>query len=116
MNILVIDDNMELRGLLAEVLQEKGHIVYQADNGEVGIDILEKEKIDFVISDIQMPIMDGYEFLVRVRKKFGNQPPIFLITGYSPYTLEQIYDAGANGYFEKPFDVDCFLLHLRKAV
>lgn len=116
MNILVIDDNTELRSLLAEALQEKGYIVYQADNGEVGIDILGKEKIDFVISDIQMPSMNGYDFLVRVRKEYGNKPPIFLITGYSPYTLEQIYEAGANGYFEKPFDVDYLLFSLRKAV
>lgn len=116
MNILIIDDNIELRSLLTEALQDKGYVVYQADNGKIGIDILGKEKIDFVISDVQMPIMDGYEFLKRARKKFGDKLPIFLITGYSPYALEQIYEAGANGYFEKPFDVDCLLLSLRKAI
>lgn len=116
MNILIIDDNTELRCLLSEFLQEKGFVVYQASNGKVGIDILAVEKIDFVISDIQMPIMNGYDFLVSARKRFGNQLPIYLISGYSPYTEEQIYEAGANGYFEKPFDIDHLLHNLRKAV
>jgi len=114
MNVLVIDDDIELRDILTGLLQDKGYFVYQAENGQVGIDLLGKVQIDFVISDIQMPIMNGYDFLIKARKIFGNHLQIFLVTGYSPYTSEQIYKAGANGYFEKPFELDNLLISLKK--
>lgn len=114
MNILVIDDNIEIRDLLEMTLLEKGHFVYSAENGKQGIETLSKQKIDFVISDIQMPIMDGYQFLVMARNRFGRKPPIVLVTGSSNYTPEQIYQAGADGYFEKPYDLNVLLRGLKE--
>jgi two-component system chemotaxis response regulator CheY len=66
-NVLIIDDEREIRELLAEMLFMNKFTVFQAENGRQGLAVLEKETVDVVISDVQMPIMNGMDFLKALR-------------------------------------------------
>lgn len=101
MNILIIEDDKELRDLFKEKFEEYGLIVFPAENGEVGLEILAHESIDFVLTDVQMPVMSGMDFLRNARKIKKQLPPIFIMTGGCQYTKKQFYDEGAAGFFEK---------------
>ncbi len=101
MTILLVDDNKDLRDCYKEELSRIGFVVFEAEDGEQALGLLRKQVVDLVISDVQMPILDGVGFLKQARKEFKNLP-IFIITGFSPYTEKEILNYGANGYFEKP--------------
>ena len=100
MKILIIDDLPDMRMVLRHSFEGFGFKITEAENGEEGLEALEKENFVFVLTDIQMPKMDGIEFLKKARAKFPDLP-IFVMTGFSPYTADQVLSFGANGYFEK---------------
>lgn len=114
MKVLIIDDDADLRQAIAikiaSSICSKVHVI-EAENGEDGLIALDTHSFTFVISDIQMPIMNGIEFLKRARVKFKDLP-IFIMTGASLYTKTEILAMGATGYYEKPYiDVDGLLKH-----
>lgn len=100
MRILLVEDNKDLRDCYKEELTELGVYVFEAENGKEALGLLKSIPVDLVISDVQMPILDGVGFLKKAREEFNNLP-IFIITGFSPYTEQQILSFGANGYYEK---------------
>jgi len=105
-NILVIDDEKSLIELLAVIFKKEGYGVMQAMSGEKALEILEKGGIDFVITDIRMPGLDGMEVLRRVKASYP-EVPVVMITAYG--TVQQAVEAlkaGALDYVVKPFDVD----------
>jgi len=101
--ILVCDDDSGMRTVLKAFLNEAGHTVIEAPNGQAAKDLLGKsEKVDLVISDVQMPGIDGIDLLNWVR---ANIPvPFILITGFS-HILEtkRAFDLGADDFLTKPF-------------
>ena len=68
--ILVIDDDEQMRSLLCRILTHDGHDVFEADNGQTGIEIFDKEGADLVITDLVMPEKDGIETIVVLRRTF----------------------------------------------
>lgn len=100
MKILLIEDLKDLRWALAEQFKHYGFEIVEAENGEEGLKALETLSPIFVLTDIQMPKMNGIEFLKQARAKFPTLP-IFVMTGYSPYSEAEVLGFGANGYFEK---------------
>lgn len=100
MKILIIEDISELRWALSEQFKHYGFEVVEAENGEEGLKTLETLLPVFVLTDIQMPKMNGVEFLKQARSKYPTLP-IFVMTGFSPFTEAEILGFGANGYFEK---------------
>ena len=100
MKILIIDDMEDLRWALAEQFKSYGFEIVEAENGEEGLKALETLSPVFVLTDIQMPKMNGVEFLKQARAKYPTLP-IFVMTGHSPYTEAEILGFGANGYYEK---------------
>ena len=74
--------------------------VFEAENGAEGLKVLRTQSITFVLSDLQMPKMDGIEFLKKAREQFPALQ-IFIMKGFSPYSEKDILDFGATGYFEK---------------
>ena len=100
MKILIIDDLSDMRWALAEQFKKYGFEILEAENGEEGLKALETLSPVFVLTDVQMPKMNGVEFLKQARAKYPNLP-IFVMTGFSPYTEAEILGFGANGYFEK---------------
>ena len=100
MKILIVEDLSDLRWALSEQFKDYGFEVVEAENGEEGLKALENLSPVFVLTDIQMPKMNGVEFLKQARTKYPTLP-IFVMTGFSPFTEKEILALGANGYFEK---------------
>jgi len=102
MDIMVIDDQEEMRMMLTEMLENKGHKVTAAENGKKAIDLLMIYKVDCIITDIVMPEIEGVEFILRLRQ---SHIPIISISGLSPETVisEFMASLGVIGFLQKPF-------------
>ena len=107
-NILVIDDKEEIRTLIKAVLGNFGFNLMEADNGQLGVQILREQKPDLVVCDINMPGMDGYETLCAVRESSATAPiPFILMTGaVSRDGFRRGMVCGADDYLVKPFTPD----------
>lgn len=106
MNILVVEDDRVLRELISDYFEMTGATIFQADNGQVGLQIVEKEMIDLVLSDVQMPVMDGIELLKKIRANNSTIPFVLLVTGQCELTEESALASGASGLIRKPFKMN----------
>ncbi len=112
--ILVVDDERSMRELLAIVLKREGYEVLLADNGRMAVEVLRRQPIDLVISDIKMPDMSGVEVL-RAAKQVDHDVPVVMITAFaSTETAVEAMRLGACDYLSKPFDVDELKLKVRE--
>ncbi len=110
--VLVVDDGEENRDLLAIVLGDVGLEVEGAENGQVGVDMVEAGTFDVVLMDMQMPIMDG-KTATRTLRERGCELPIIALTANAMKGYEQeLIEAGCTGYLTKPIDVDHLLATL----
>lgn len=102
--ILLVEDEADLRTNLVELLELKKYSVVAAENGQQALDFLEKLDIDLIVSDILMPGMSGYELLQKVRGKldYANLPFIFLSAKVSKEEIRQGMEGGAEDYLTKP--------------
>jgi len=105
-NVLVVEDEPDLREILVYVLQDIGYNVFEAENGEVGLKVCQNEKIDAIISDIRMPKLDGVQLLKNMREKSPEIPVIFLVTGFADIKENEVYKLGANAFLNKPYDIN----------
>src|SRR5437588_5432629 len=109
LNVLIVDDQpINLRLLRAE-LEAEGHNVYDASNGVEGLAVLDRQQIDVIISDILMPVMDGYRFCHEVRRstKYRDIPFIVYTSTYlSPSDEKLSLDLGADRYLRKPASLE----------
>lgn len=105
-NLLVIDDNTELRENTAEILSLAGYQVYTAENGKKGVEIALEKKPDLIVCDIMMPELDGYGVLHLVKKNAGTEqiPFIFLTAKTERNDFRKGMEMGADDYITKPFD------------
>lgn len=103
--ILVIEDNKELRQFINEYLSDT-YKVYEAENGEQGLQLCRQIKPILCVSDIKMPVMDGYKFCVNLKKDTSiSHIPVILLTALSDNeNVMTGYKLGADGYITKPFD------------
>lgn len=107
--ILVVEDDSDLKEIICDFFSLTNANVLSAANGKEAMVILGKEKIDFVMSDIQMPFMDGLELLKAIRKNDSKIPIVLMATGQSQLTEVEAKKMGAAGLINKPFNQD-FLL------
>ena len=84
LKILIAEDDRELRQLFSLVLTKNGYTVKGVSNGQEALDAMETEYYDLIISDIMMPVMDGYE-LVRQLREVGDKTPVLMITAKDAY-------------------------------
>ncbi|MDE6721408.1 MAG: response regulator [Bacteroidaceae bacterium] len=104
--ILLVEDNMELRALIAEQLREEGYAIEEASNGEEAWQRLSTgNNIDLIISDVMMPVMDGFDLCRHVKsaEHTSNTPIILLTAKHSDETRLEGYKMGADYYLTKPF-------------
>ena len=114
--ILVVDDEEIIRVLLDEILSEEGYKVFQAVDGRVAIDLLEKESFDLVISDMVMPEVGGIEVL-QAAFRIDPHYAVIMITGYpSVEAAVKLVSMGAADYITKPFNVDLIKVTVAKAL
>jgi two-component system chemotaxis response regulator CheY len=104
--ILTIDDSKTMRDMLLLTLTDAGFEVLQAVDGLDGLDVLKRERVDVIITDINMPKMNGYEVIEHLRANPDHQKtPILVLTTESDQENKiRARDAGANGWIVKPFD------------
>ena len=114
--ILTIDDFKTMRDMLMLTLSDAGFDVLQAVDGQDGLDVLGDERVDVVITDINMPRMDGYEVIRQLRKNpVHKTTPILVLTTESDAEKRNLArDAGATGWMVKPFDPDRLIATVRK--
>ena len=114
--ILVVDDEQSMRELLAIVLRREGYDVLLAENGRTAIEMLGREPVDLLISDIKMPDMSGVEVL-RAAKKIDQDILGIMITAFaSTETAIEAMRLGACDYLSKPFDIDLLKMKVREKV
>ncbi len=104
--LLVVDDETDLRDIVASELEFMGAKVFQAENIIIAQKILQEEYIDLVVSDIRMPGGTGIDLLDYIKARDVNFPPIILITGFADITVEKAFDKGAEALMNKPFKLD----------
>lgn len=104
--ILTIDDSKTMRDMLNVTLKGAGYEVVQAVNGQEGLDALGGGRFDVIITDINMPVMDGLTFIQEARKNPAHKatPILVLTTEGSRDMKERGRAAGATGWIVKPFD------------
>lgn len=105
--VLTVDDSRTMRDMLRLALTDAGHTVVQADDGQHGVEVLaETPDVDVIVTDINMPRMDGYAFIEHVRGHSNNKstPILVLTTESEPAKKQRAREAGATGWIVKPFD------------
>jgi len=108
-DILIIDDDRQMRRLLTRILQGAGHTVRAAENGRVGIALFQQRHPALVISDIVMPDMEGIETILALRREQPEIPIIAISGGSDPLYLQAAGKLGATAMLEKPFSADRLL-------
>ncbi|WMT86735.1 response regulator [Pelagibacterium sp. 26DY04] len=118
MRVLTVDDSRTILAMLHHTLTNAGFEVLQAENGQVGLDVLGREDVDVVITDINMPVMDGIEFIKQVRStgKHQSLPILILTTETSQDKRDQGRAAGGTGWIVKPFDPEKLISVINKVV
>jgi DNA-binding response OmpR family regulator len=110
--ILVVEDNKNIRKLMAVKLQQAGYEAYQAEDGEKALEIMDSVHIDLIISDIMMPRLDGYE-LTRTLREADYNIPILMVTAKDSFEdKEKGFLVGTDDYMVKPIDMNEMLLRV----
>jgi two-component system chemotaxis response regulator CheY len=115
--ILTVDDSPSIRQMLAYVLTANGYQVLEAADGEQGLALAKSHRADLVLTDQNMPRMDGIALIKALRglPEYKKVPIMMLTTESSQAIKQQGRDAGATGWMVKPFDPDKLLEMLRRA-
>ena len=110
--ILIVEDDKELSLLFQKVLEKSGYQVKSASDGAQALEVLDREYIDLIISDIMMPVMDGYELVSELRSA-GYQIPVLMITAKSSFDdMRQGFLSGSDDYMVKPVNVNEMVLRV----
>lgn len=113
LKILVAEDDRELCRLFAHVLIKNGYSVKEVSNGREALQALDEDYFDLIISDIMMPVMDGYE-LVRSLRDAGNTTPILMITAKDAFDdMRKGFLSGTDDYMVKPINVNEMVLRVQ---
>jgi DNA-binding response OmpR family regulator len=102
--VLVVDDDSSHRWMLGEALRAAQFDVIEAEDGGEALEQVSRQAVDLVISEVQMPHMDGLTLLDRLRDT-RPELPVFLVSGHAALRRESILERGASGFFEKPFAI-----------
>lgn len=111
-HILIVEDDRELRQLFQKVLTQNGYFVKGVENGKAAFAALEKEYADLIISDIMMPVMDGYELVLALREA-NIQIPVLMITAKDAFDdMRMGFLSGTDDYMVKPVNVNEMVLRV----
>ena len=101
-NILVVEDNPVNQMILTNLITKLNLTVFKADNGEEAVDIFQRENIDFIFMDCQMPVMDGYEATKKIRKIDAKVPIIAVTANALERDRQRCFSVGMNDFISKP--------------
>jgi two-component system chemotaxis response regulator CheY len=116
--ILVVDDSASLRSMVVFTLKQNGYNVVEAGDGQEALNKARGASFDLVLSDVNMPVMDGLTFCAELRKlpAFKFTPVLMLTTESSPDMKQKGKAAGATGWLVKPFNPDTLMATLKKVL
>jgi two-component system chemotaxis response regulator CheY len=108
---LIVDDSSVMRKIVERALRQAGLdqlVVHEAGNGTEGLELLKVKQVDLILSDINMPSMDGLEFLRQIRAQdlAPGVPVVMITTESSEEHVKQAIQSGAQGYIRKPFTAE----------
>lgn len=115
---LVVDDSATIRKMLSLALEKVGFEALTGGDGEQGLAQLTGQRVDLIITDLNMPVMDGLAFIraVRAREEYQNVPILMLTTESQVDVKAAGREAGATGWLVKPFNAEMLLQVIRKVV
>ena len=113
--ILLVDDEENYRELIAKVLTKAGYEVLQAADGMGALSLLERSNVNLVISDILMPVLNGYALVARLREKWPNMP-VILTTGFLSPDAAKSMMKGSVDFIPKPINAETLLDMVRGRV
>ncbi|MEA2059579.1 MAG: response regulator [Thermodesulfobacteriota bacterium] len=114
-SILIVDDEQSIRELIEKTVGRNNYTCFQASNGKDALEILDREHVDVVITDITMPVMDGIALTRKIRASYDQD--VLMMTGYiQDVTYENAIAKGANDFIQKPFDLKEFTIRLTRVV
>lgn len=112
-NILVVEDNLDLRELFVTTINNAGYRAFGATDGLDALNLMDNTHIDLIVADIMMPKMSGYE-LTKELRSLGNSIPILMVTAKDDYdSLQKDFSFGADDYMIKPVNVNELLLRIQ---
>ena len=111
--ILVVDDDKNIRRLYQAVLEDAGYRVHAAGDGEEALAVMDREYVDLVVLDVMMPKMDGYEFTKVLRENNDDLPILMVSAKQLPQDKKKGFLAGTDDYMTKPIDEEEMLLRIR---
>ncbi len=116
MKLLIVDDEKQQRDSIATIVQAWGHETAVAANGVEALDLMNRFAPAVIITDLKMPVMDGFELLNRLRES-GNFPPTIVLTAFGSLdkALSAVHDLGGFWFLEKPISVSALELLLERA-
>ncbi|VAX31124.1 Signal transduction histidine kinase CheA [hydrothermal vent metagenome] len=105
-NILIVDDSLSIRKFVSIILQQNGYRVYTASNGMEALEVIDEHPVDLIITDLEMPVMHGYEFLRELQRRgLAETIPVVILTSRgSEKHKEKAASLGAKEYLVKPFE------------
>ena len=105
LKLLLVEDDANLRYIIRGGLEDMigGYEIKDAANGEEGLKVWQEWQPDVIVSDIEMPVMDGYEMVKRIRETDPDIPILFSSGRVSPKDVVKGYELGVNNYLKKPF-------------
>jgi two-component system, NtrC family, response regulator len=115
-NILIVDDEKNYPMILSELLEEEGYVPLRASSGMEALDILAREVIDLVLTDVKMPGMSGIQLLEKIKETYPDIP-VIIMTAYG--SVEKAVEAmhkGAYTFILKPFENQALIAHIAKAL
>lgn len=116
--ILTVDDSASIRQMVSFTLTKAGYQVAEAVDGKDGLEKAQRQKVDMIITDLNMPNMDGIEMITAIRKLpgYGFTPILMLTTESQAEKKDAGRKAGATGWIVKPFNADQLIATVQKLV
>lgn len=113
--ILIVDDNLMVRKLIRNIFAQDDYDIEEAENGLEGLELIRRNPVDLVITDIIMPKMEGIELIMHLRRDFP-KIKIIAISGGKPYYLYMAKKLGIEKVFTKPLNLHEFLKAVKKII
>ncbi len=111
-SILVVEDNDNLRMLMTDRLEMEGYQIFESSNGEEALKVLDNNKVDLLITDIMMPILDGYQ-LIDILRQAGYNIPVLMVTAKDSFEDKEIgFRLGTDDYMVKPININEMVLRV----
>jgi len=113
MNVLLVEDEVDFRQVLAEYLELSGYTVFTANHGKHAIEVFNREHMDICILDVMMPVMDGFSLAGELKKSDPELPVIFLTAKNQKADRLRGLKLGADDYITKPFEAEELVLRMQ---